>query len=147
MSFTPRTLANGRICCSNKTALCDTCKAHQKENTMAHETEGAPLSANASFKERYAAEQTRMFANLRTASRKIEVEAATRPPEIRTLETLAEVPDPYAPARMRAAEQAEAIDDVLNDPKYHEPYGRPVSGYDLALAARQVEKDIARGDR
>ena len=37
MSFTPRALANGNICCSNPAALCDTCKAHH-----AHLTEFDP---------------------------------------------------------------------------------------------------------
>jgi hypothetical protein len=44
MSFTPRTLGNGRICCSNPTALCDKCKAHatrhaKKETTMSRKSD------------------------------------------------------------------------------------------------------------
>ena len=109
--------------------------------------EGSPKLTTNSFKDRHAAEMNGYFHGLRKETRAFRAQAAAHVPEIRTLETLAEVPDPYAPARMRSAERAEAIDDVLNDPKYHEPYGRPVSGYAVALVARQVEKDIVRGDR
>ena len=37
MSFKPRTLANGRVCCTSPTALCEKCKAY-----FAMESSAAP---------------------------------------------------------------------------------------------------------
>ena len=48
--------------------------------------------------------------------------------------------DPYAtPATLRAAEREKALDELLADPTVHDLRGRPMSGYDYALALRKAE--------
>ena len=41
MSFTPRRLADGRICCSRAEALCQTCEAHFRRESLGLRTNQA----------------------------------------------------------------------------------------------------------
>ena len=100
-----------------------------------------PLSANASFKERHAAQRTREFAELRAATRAIEAHAAANPPTLRALEELEDIPDGYrAATENRQPVQSDITPDCW--PGY-DPYGKPACGYDLALALRHLNKEDA----
>jgi hypothetical protein len=142
--FRPRLLADGRICCSNSTALCPKCKAqHAAEGRSVaadpEEEASSRLSSNASFRKRYAAEQTRMFADLRAATRKIEAEITA--PTMRALEDPDEIPNGYA----RALEDRQPTQhDITPDcwPGY-DPYGMPADSYTLAIALRHLQKEDA----
>ena len=126
------------------------CGIHYQEEDMdtSEQHLDSPLS---SFKERYAAQRTREFADLRAASAAIE--AASHDAAQTTTTPCDFPPDPYAPglaalraARgiaptyatvgLRAAEIAEALRPQA-DPRY-DPRGTPPDGYLIALAMRRV---------
>jgi hypothetical protein len=96
------------------------------------------LSANESYKRTL----TRTFANLRAASRLSEAEIAARPPEIRNLEALDDVPTAWdAALENRQPTQHDITPDM--DPNYDPATGVPADGYKLAMALRHLQQEDA----